>query len=47
MIRDKEILDLSVNMIYQFVEDVSTLNENMVAQTDNVPLTIVKWKKAT
>ena len=46
MIRDKETLDSLIYMIRKFVEGVFIPNEDLVAQTDEIPAAIVEQMKA-
>lgn len=45
MIRDKENLDSLIYMIRKFVEGVFIPNEDLVAKTDEIPVTIVEQMK--
>lgn len=45
MIRDKETLDSLIDMIRKFVEGVFIPNEDLVAQTDEIPAAIVEQMK--
>lgn len=45
MIRDQETLDQLVDMIRQFVEGVLIPNEELVAETDEIPAEIVQQMK--
>lgn len=45
MIRDQETLDQLVDMIRQFVEGVLIPNEEIVAETDEIPAEIVQQMK--
>lgn len=46
MIRDKETLDSLIDMIRKFVEEVFIPNEDVVAQTDEIPAAIIEQMKA-
>ena len=45
MIRDQETLNQLVDMIRQFVEGVLIPNEEIVAETDEIPTEIVQQMK--
>ena len=45
MIRDQETLDQLVDMIRQFVDGVLIPNEEIVAETDEIPAEIVQQMK--
>jgi acyl-CoA dehydrogenase len=45
MIRDKNTLDQLIDMIRKFVDEVLIPNENIVAETDNIPKEIIQQMK--